>query len=155
MVLRVAVMKEAMAITDVINAAFRQAESFFIERDRIDLGQVQSLLRSGEFLVSDEKRSLTGCVYVEMKGDRSYLGLLAVDPKAQKSGLGSKLMSAAEDHCRKAGSRLMDIRIVSLRAELPNFYHRRGYVETGTEPFPAGLNPKLPCHFVKMSKQLA
>jgi GNAT superfamily N-acetyltransferase len=116
---------------------------------------VQSLLRSGEFLVSDEKRSLTGCVYVEMKGDRSYLGLLAVDPKAQKSGLGSKLMSAAEDHCRKAGSRLMDIRIVSLRAELPNFYHRRGYVETGTEPFPAGLNPKLPCHFVKMSKQLA
>jgi hypothetical protein len=49
----------------------------------------------------------------------------------------------------------MDIRIVSLRAELPNFYHRRGYVETGTEPCPAGLNPKLPCHFVKMSKQLA
>ena len=155
MIVRVAGINEAKAITNVINAAFRQAESFFIERDRIDLEKVQSLLRSGEFLVSDEEGLITGCVYVEMKGDRSYLGLLAVDPKAQKSGLGSKLMSAAEDHCRKAGRRFMDIKIVSLRTELPDFYHRRGYVETGTEPFTAGLNPKLPCHFVKMSKPLA
>lgn len=147
-------MPEAKAITDVINAAFRQAESFFIERDRIDLEKVHSLLRSGEFLVSDAGGTITGCVYVEMKGDRSYLGLLAVDPKAQKAGLGSRLMSAAEEHCQKAGSRFMDIRIVNRRKELPHFYHRRGYVETGTEPFTAGLNPKLPCHFVKMSKPL-
>lgn len=154
MLIRLAKMPEAKAITDVINAAFRQAESFFIERDRIDLEKVQSLLLSGEFLVSGADGAITGCVYVEMKDDRSYLGLLAVDPKVQKSGLGSKLMSAAEEHCRKAGSRFMDIQIVNLRKELPDFYHRRGYLETGTAPFTAGLNPKLPCHFVRMSKPL-
>jgi N-acetylglutamate synthase-like GNAT family acetyltransferase len=154
MLVRVARAEEAKMITAVINAAFRQAESFFIERDRIDLEKVQALLRSGEFLVSEINGAITGCVYVEMQGERSYLGLLAVDPKAQKSGTGSKLMNAAEDHCRKAGSRFMDIQIVNLRQELPDFYHRRGYVETGTAPFTAGLNPKLPCHFVKMSKPL-
>jgi N-acetylglutamate synthase-like GNAT family acetyltransferase len=147
-------MDEAGAITAVINAAFRQAESFFVERDRIDVEKVQALLRSGEFIVSEENGKITGCVYVEMRGERSYLGLLAVDPKAQKSGLGSKLMSAAEDHCRKAGSRFMDIQIVNLRKELPEFYHRRGYVETGTAPFTAGIETKIPCHFVKMAKGL-
>lgn len=151
---RVAKMAEAKAIMDVINAAFRQAESFFIVRDRIDLQKVQELLGTGEFLVGDEDGVITGCVYVEMRGERSYLGLLAVDPKAQKSGLGSKLMSEAEDHCCKTGSRFMDIQIVNLRKELPDFYHRRGYVETGTAPFTAGLDPKIPCHFVKMSKAL-
>ncbi len=155
MLVRIAGLAEATAITSVINAAFRQAENFFIERDRIDLDKVRSLLNTGEFLVSEGDGTITGCVYVEMKGDRSYLGLLAVDPKAQKSGLGSSLMIAAENHCRKAGSRFMDIKIVNLRKELPDFYHRRGYVETGTAPFTAGLNPKLPCHFVNMSKPLA
>lgn len=153
--LRIAAPQEAKAITDVINAAFHKAEDFFIERDRITVEQVQSQLSTGEFLVSEENGTITGCVYVEMKGDRSYLGLLAVDPRTQKSGLGSKLMTAAEDHCRKAGSRFMDIQVVNLRKELPDFYHRRGYFKTGTAAFTAGIDTKLPCHFVKMSKPLA
>lgn len=151
---RVAGAHEAEAITRVINAAFRKAESFFIERDRIDLEKVRELQGSGEFLVGGNDGTIVGCVYVEMRGDRSYLGLLAVDPTAQNAGLGSGLMTAAEQHCRAAGSRFMDIRIVNLRRELPEFYHRRGYVETGTAPFTAGLNPKMPCHFVKMEKAL-
>ena len=154
MPIRIAEMSEANAVMGVINAAFRQAEGFFIEGDRIDLEKVQSNFRAGEFLVSEEDGVITGCVYVEMQGDRSYLGLLAVDPAAQNSGLGSKLMAAAEDHCRKAGSQFMDILMVNLRKELPDFYHRRGYVEAGTAPFTPGLSPKLPCHFVKMSKPL-
>jgi N-acetylglutamate synthase-like GNAT family acetyltransferase len=152
--IRVAGAHEATAITRIINAAFRKAESFFIDRDRIDLEKVQELQRSGKFLVSEDDGAIIACVYVEMRGEGSYLGLLAVDPGAQKAGVGSKLMSAAENHCRKAGSRFMDIQIVNLRRELPEFYHRRGYAETGTAPFTAGLNPKLPCHFVKMAKPL-
>ena len=152
--LRVAELAEAKAITDVINAAFRKAESFFIERDRIDVEHVQALMSKGEFLVSEEDGAINACVYLEMRGDRSYLGLLAVDPAAQGSGLGSRLMTGAEEHCRKRGSRHMDIQIVNLRKELPEFYHRRGYVDTGTAPFTVGIQTKLPCHFVKMSKTL-
>jgi GNAT superfamily N-acetyltransferase len=153
--LRIAEIRDAEAIVLVINAAFRQAESFLIDRDRIDLAEVQQLLQTGRFLVFDDLGFLCGCVYVESRGDRSYLGLLSVDPRRQKSGIGSKLMSAAEDHCARTGSRYMDLRIVSVRKELPSFYRNRGYVESGIEPFPSGLNPKLPCHFVKMSKPLA
>ncbi len=154
MQIRVAEVRDAEAIVSVINVAFRLAEGFLLDRDRIDLKAVQELLQKGTFLVAEDS-SLCGCVYVEPRGgDRSYLGLLAVDPKLQKSGLGSQLMHAAEAYCVKAGSRFMDLRIVSARKELPAFYHRHGYVETGTEPFTSGLNPKVPCHFVVMSKPL-
>ena len=154
MQLRVAEIRDAEAIVSVINAAFRQAESFLIDRDRIDLKTVREFLRTGSFLVAVDLGSLCGCVYVEPRGDRSYLGLLSVDPQRQNSGLGSKLMDAAEDHCARAGSRFIDLRIVNVRRELPSFYHHRGYVETGTEPFPLDLSPKLTCHFVTMSKSL-
>jgi hypothetical protein len=48
----------------VINAAFRQAESFLIDRDRIDLEAVRELLCKGNFLVADDNGDLQGCVYV-------------------------------------------------------------------------------------------
>lgn len=154
MQVRVAEARDSNAIVAVINVAFRLSEGFLIDRDRIDLEAVRELLQKGTFLVAEDS-FLCGCVYVEPRGgDRSYLGLLAVDPRLQKSGLGSQLMHAAEAHCAKAGSRFMDLRIVSVRKELPDFYHRHGYVETGTEPFTPDLNPKVPCHFVWMSKPL-
>ncbi|MGA1987836.1 MAG: GNAT family N-acetyltransferase [Candidatus Sulfotelmatobacter sp.] len=168
MQLRVADFHDAEAITSVINAAFRRAESFLIDRDRIDPDEVRRLLQAGAFLVAEDvaaedvagdvaedRGMVRGCVFVELRGDRSYLGLLSVDPQLQKSGLGSKLMTAAEDYCARAGSRFMDLRIVNVRKELPAFYHRRGYTDTGTEPFPPDLNPKVPCHFITMSKPLA
>ncbi len=48
----------------------------------------------------------------------------------------------------------MDLKIINLRKDTEGFYKQRGYVETGTEPFPADIETKLPCHFIKMSKPL-
>jgi GNAT superfamily N-acetyltransferase len=93
-------------------------------------------------------------VYVEPRGERSYLGLLSVDPTSQQGGLGSLLMFEAEKYCRERGSHCMDIVIVSLREELPSFYQKRGYVESGTSPFPPDVPTKIPCHFINMSKPL-
>jgi GNAT superfamily N-acetyltransferase len=151
---RIAAVEDVDGITAVINAAFRKAESFFIERDRIDAESVRVLMAKGQFLLAEENRMLRGCLYLERPGERTYLGLLAVDPRHQGTGIGSRLMTFAEEHCAKAGARFMDLRIVNLRTENHAFYKRRGYVETGTEPLPAELTTKLPCHFVKMSKPL-
>ncbi len=46
-------------------------------------------------------------------------------------------MSAAEGHCARAGSRYMDLRIVSVRKELPSFYRNRGYIENRHRTLPA------------------
>jgi GNAT superfamily N-acetyltransferase len=142
-------------ITTLINASFRQAEEFFIAEDRIDRDAVRNCFGTGEFLVDESEDVIVGCVYVEPRDNaHAYLGLLAVDPSRQKSGLGSRLMDAAEDHCRRLGFRFMDIKVVNLREDLAGFYQKRGYVETGTSPFPVDVKTKLPCHFIEMSKPL-
>jgi len=146
-------MSEAEGIVDLINAAFR-IEEFFVDGDRINLDQVHSLFPKGEFLVADGDGGLAGCVYVEQRGERAYFGLLSIDPARQRSGLGSRLVAAAEQWAREKGCQFMDLRIVNLREELPGFYRRMGYLEDGTDPFPADAPTKLPCHFVNMSKAL-
>ena len=152
---RIAEPSDARQIMAVINSAFRIAEEFFCFEDRITLEEVERLFTTGTFLLAESDRLLAGCVYVELKdGDRSYLGLLSVDPSHQQSGLGSLLMTAAEKHCRELGSRFMEIYIVNLRTELSPFYHRRGYTETGTLPFPPDVQTKHPCHFITMAKPL-
>jgi GNAT superfamily N-acetyltransferase len=152
--IRVAAPVDAVKITDVINAAFRIAEGFFVDGLRISQAEVEQLLTRGAFLLAESDEKLNGCVYVEPRGERSYLGLLSVDPSYQKGGLGSLLMLEAEKYCRERGSRFMDILIVNLRDELPAFYQRRGYVENGTTPFPDDVPTKIPCHFINMSKPL-
>jgi len=153
--IRVAVPSDAAKITNVINAAFSIAEASFFEGDRITLAEVEQLFAKGAFLVAADDAALSGCVYVEPRGERAYLGLLSVDPSRQQSGLGSRLMTAAEVYCRELGARFIDIVIVNLRTELWPFYQHRGYVEDGTTtPFPADVPTKQPCHFINMSKPL-
>lgn len=152
--IRTATPADAAKITAVINAAFRIAEGFFVDGNRITQAEVEHSLDKGVFLLADDGERLNGCVYVELRGERSYLGLLSVNPEYQQGGLGSLLMAEAEKYCRERGSHFMDIYIVNLRTELPSFYERRGYFENGTTPFPADVPTKLPCHFINMSKPL-
>jgi GNAT superfamily N-acetyltransferase len=145
---------DVAAVVRVINLAFRAAESFFIERDRITAEILQPMLEKGSFLLAEDAAGLVGCMYVELRVERAYFGLLAVDPARQHRGLGRRLIAEAENHARAAGCRAMDLRIVNLREELAPFYRRLGYVETGTAPFPEEIRSILPCHFVLMSKPL-
>jgi N-acetylglutamate synthase-like GNAT family acetyltransferase len=111
-------------------------------------------MSKGEFLLLENEGGLAGCVYLEPRDDRAYLGLLSVNPTLQGSGAGTRLVTAAEDRARDLGAQFMDLNIVNLREELPPFYERRGYVEIGTSQFPPDSPTKLPCHFIKMSKPL-
>lgn len=151
---RKASLKDAEQITALINRAFRRAEGFFIETNRIDLESVQDLFETGQFLLAESEGLVAACVYLEPRGERAYLGLLSVDPARQQSGWGSLLMIAAEEICRGRACRFMDIQVVNLREDLFGFYHRRGYVETGARPFPAEIETKMPVHFVEMTKRL-
>ena len=151
---RIAERSDAGEITLLINSAFRIAEGFFVKRDRIEMKEVIDLLNTGKFLLAEEEGTLIGCVYVEPRGERAYLGVLSVNPSRQQSGMGSLLMTAAENYCSGLACRFMDIKIVNLRKELPGFYQRRGYVETGTSSFPADIETKEPCYFIDMAKPL-
>ena len=141
------------ALTQLINRAF-QVERFFLDADRIDLPQVLDRLRNGIFLILEEDGAMAACIYVELRGERGYFGLLSVEPGRQRSGLGRRLIAAAEDLCRDSACGFMDLTVVNLREELPEYYAKLGYTEAGTSEFPADIATKLPCHFIRMTKAL-
>ncbi len=151
--IRRAVQSDAAALTQIVNRAF-QVEKFFIDTDRITLPQTLDYLDKGVFLVDAAEGVITACVYVELRGDRSYFGLLSVDPARQRAAIGKQMIAAAEGFCRDAGCRFMDILVVNLRQELPPYYRKLGYAESGTSEFPADVATKLPCHFIQMTKAL-
>lgn len=95
--MRTAEPADASAVARLVNAAFRP-ERFFIDADRTNPEKVGALLQKGKFLMHLEDGVLAGCVYVELRGERGYFGLLAVDP--QRSALRNR--GAADRRCRTA-----------------------------------------------------
>lgn len=141
-------------------------EAFAVERflkkgggDRLPEadGELDELFARGCFLVMEEDRGLTACVYVAPEGERCYLGLLSIAKGRQGQGLGRTMNAAAEDYARSCGCRVMYLRVVSPRREqLVPLYLRLGYAETGRQEYPEALIEKmaLPGYFILMSKPL-
>ncbi len=63
---RKASLKDAEQITALINRAFRRAEGFFIETNRIDLESVQDLFKTGQFLLA-ESEGLGACRFMDIQ----------------------------------------------------------------------------------------
>jgi GNAT superfamily N-acetyltransferase len=144
----------------LINRAYR-VEDFFVSGDRTHDEDIRKRLATPNacFLVIDDADSstvgmLAGSVYVEIRGERGYFGLLSVDPDRQKRGLGRALVSAVEEYCRAAGCRFLDLDLVNLREELPAFYAGLGFAPVGKAAFPTTQRLLRDAHLVLMSKPL-
>lgn len=151
--IRFALASDAGALVRLINAAF-VVERLIFDGERTSFEGVLGLLERGRFVVAEDSGGLAGCVYVELHGDRGYVGLLSVEPARQGRGLGRKLMCAAERFFLQSNCIAADLRVVSARDPLPAFYRHLGYAETHTSALPADVHPKVPCHFIHMSKRL-
>ena len=151
--LRHATADDVASITSLVNRAFA-VELFFKTGDRTDEPQIRELLNHGPFLLLTDHDSLIAAVHVELRGDRIYIGMLAVDPAKQKAGIGSRMMREAEDCGRRAGCKFADIRVVSVRPELPLIYGKLGYAESGVESAAVIKTATMPVHFITMSKPL-
>lgn len=151
--IRTAKENDAGAIARLVNTAFL-VEQFFIERDRTNPAIVRSLLEKGNFLLAEDEQNLVGCIYVELRGERGYFGMLSIDPSRQGMGVGHQLVNAVEKYFREAGCKFSDMKIVNVRTELHTLYHRWGYVDTGTGIYDDPTPTKIPVHFITMSKPL-
>ncbi|EDX79673.1 MULTISPECIES: GNAT family N-acetyltransferase [Brevundimonas] len=107
-------------------------------------------------LLAHKDGALIGCVQVARVGDdRTYLGMLTVEPTLQASGLGRRLLAAAETEAvARFAARRMEMTVIHRRAELIAWYQRRGYAPTGeTRPFPVDP-PRPELEFVVLEKGL-
>ena len=105
-----------------------------------------------------EGGNIIGCVYLEKKADKLYLGMLTVSPLLQAKGTGRQLLAAAELYGIQQGCKAVTMTVISVRHELIAWYERNGYHNTGeTQPFPTGPEfgiPKQELVFIVMEKTL-
>jgi ribosomal protein S18 acetylase RimI-like enzyme len=145
---------DAQRLADLLNEAYLPVEAFMYDGPRTDVEEIRARLARGAFLVSRSGEGLDGCVFLEATGGgRGYLGMLAVSPRRQGTGLGRALARAGEAFLRERGVEILEIEVISIRESLFGFYDRLGYRVIGQRPFDyPGL--RVPCHLVVMEKSL-
>ncbi len=151
--IRSATDSDAQAIARLVNAAFL-VERFFIERDRTDAAEISSLMKRGQFLLAEDGTNLIGTVYLELRGDRGYFGMLSIDPARQRTGIGRQLIDAVEKYFRDSGCKFCDLKIVNVRTELHSLYQGLGYIDDGIAVYDDPAPTKIPVHFIHMCKPL-
>lgn len=101
---------------------------------------------------------ISGSVYLEVKGDKLYLGMFSVSPVLQGKGIGRILLEEAERIAKASDCHTITMTVISRRTELIEWYERRGYLATGeTQPFEGnGLfgEIKQPIEFIVMEKTI-
>jgi len=155
--LREAEGRDIPEMLEVVNAAF-QVENFFVDRPRTNAAQLAESLEGGHFLLAHRGAELVASVYYELRGgERGYIGMLAVRSDAQRLGLGSAMMAAAEQALLRQGCKVAELSVVSVRAELPPVYRKLGYREAGTVETPEELRQKLtmPIELIRMEKRIS
>ena len=180
--LRLARRDEAEAVSALVNSAYRgdpsragwTTEADLLGGQRTDPDALREFMATDEtaldrvLLVYDGTAGGTGlgrlpeaCVQLERRGDDAYLGMLTVQPVRQASGIGKRLLDAAEGWAAaRWGARTIIMTVITQRPELIAWYERRGYHATGeTAPFPYGDTrfgePKRPdLQFIVLRKPL-
>ena len=148
--LRKATVRDVPALVALVNSAYRgdssragwTTEAHLLGGIRIDTERLESAIGTDGHvvLVYESDDDVVSCVHLEKTADGCYLGMLTTRPTLQGTGVGRKMIEAAEawavDHWHV---RAMHMTVLMQRPELIAWYERRGYVvTTERKPFPYG-----------------
>ena len=61
----------------------------------------------------NEQNEIEGCVFLDKKGNKLYLGMLSVSPNLQAKGTGKQLMNAAVMYAKQQGCDVIFMRVIS------------------------------------------
>jgi GNAT superfamily N-acetyltransferase len=163
--IRKAALPDTGAIVSLVNSAYRPSasqrgwthEADILAGSRIDPAQVTELFLRPDsvILVGHHETRLVACVHVQKTELSSYIGMLAVHPELQGLGVGSQILTHAEQYATSHFHSITAVMtVIACRAELISFYLSRGYQLTGeTESYPVSARVGVPkCTDLHMSK---
>lgn len=143
---RTATTNDAPRLQDLIQAAFRIKNEAnvdwigspeFADAFSIELDVIVSRITApdGRILVASEAEDghIIGCVNVYRKTPNfGRLGLIAVDPKLQRGGLGKIILTHGEKYLtQELGVSRIGLNTLHTRKDMIKWYERQGYVKTG------------------------
>lgn len=153
LVLRRATASDVPAIVTLVERAYRgepsragwTTEAELLDGQRTDPKEVEDLIASArsQILVALDGEAPLGSMALTDEGDALYVGMFAVEPTAQSSGVGRAMLEEAERIGRALQKPRMRMTVIAQRPELLAWYARRGYrASGGIETFPYG-NPRF------------
>ena len=165
-----ATLADVHQINILVNEAYRgdtsrqgwTTEANLLDGLRIDESTLSGYLDDPNVVIlknTNEHKQITGCVYLELRTPKLYLGMFSVSPLLQAKGIGRNLLLAAEEYTQKLNLECITMTVISTRYELINWYERRGYKVTGkTLPFHVDKKfgiPKQHLSLIAMEKEMS
>jgi ribosomal protein S18 acetylase RimI-like enzyme len=157
------------ALVKLLNSAYRGEESRQgwtteanmvagdLRTDEANMNELMQLPGAIFLKYTDERNEIEGCVFLQKRQDKLYLGMLSVSPGLQTKGSGKKIIAASELYAKEQGCPAVFMRVISIRNELIAWYERQGYYKTGeVQPFDDTKfgTASQPIEFVVMQKDL-
>ncbi|UQZ83605.1 putative acetyltransferase [Paenibacillus konkukensis] len=113
---------------------------------RIDLRAIRERLKDcSTFVSASGGRAANGFIALRKQREAMYVDMLAVSPRAQGKGIGSRLLEHAERQALLAGRSEVRLWVDDANAKAQSFYTSRHYI-------PIQYNETIRCYL--MSKQL-
>ncbi len=137
----------------LVNSAYRgetsklgwTTESHLLDGQRIDIETLTGYLNDPAVTIlkyTGPGGEITGCVYLELRLPKLYVGMFSVSPLLQGKGIGRELLLAAEEYAKENKCHALTMTVISTRHELISWYERRGYTATG-EMLPFHVHKKF------------
>lgn len=128
--IRTAVTGDVEPVRSCVIAAYSTYLSAMDRKPAPMLDNYEQLIKDGVVRVAEIDSQVMGAIVLWPREDHLYVDNIAVHPDAQGTGLGSFLLTVADDECRTAG--LTEIRLYTNEIMGDNipYYERRGFVET-------------------------
>ncbi|MES2109651.1 MAG: GNAT family N-acetyltransferase [Bacteroidota bacterium] len=137
-----AVLADVPQLNVLVNSAYRgetskqgwTTEADLLDGMRIDEEMLTSYFNDDNVIIlknTDENGVINGCVYLEVRRPRLYVGMFSVSPVLQGKGIGRDLLLAAEEQAKQLDIHTLSMTVISIRHELIDWYKRRGYHPTG------------------------
>jgi len=152
---RIASPEDAPRLIPMINRAFSVEE--FMGGTRTDGARLAHAMGKGQILMAEDAEGrLLGSLFMEFRKDSGYLGMLAVDPEAQRMGIARRLTAEAERRLCAAGLRQVEIIVLNMRPELLPVYRSWGFAVSGTVEFEPSrpVQAGVEIHGIRMEKRL-
>ncbi len=141
--IKIAVESDIASINELLNISYRGEASkkgwtteagLIAGSTRANEDMIQKLLQQpgSVFLkYTNDEDQIIGCVNLQQHDKKLYLGMFSVSPQLQATGIGKQILNASEEYALQSGCNAIYMSVISVRAELINWYERRGYVDTG------------------------
>ena len=155
--------KDVPSLVALMDSAYRGENSkqgwtseadLFIGNRRTDEATVANLIKKpGAVFLKylNKEGKLDGCVLLNKKDTRIYLGMFSVSPSAQGKGIGKKLLAAADHYAKEHNCSSIYMTVITVREELIAWYERNGYQKTGKVlPFPVDERYGIPTQSLEM-----